>query len=157
MSCTLRPACELSGTTCCDSGELFNVFCSCIASGVWYYDQVLYCKLECKVLDTLESVLNPNFCDITYEMTSLLSFNRCRRLTQLPLQLPKQIEQNNYDNSKRGDGGGIRVHCLQHRTRLRHSHDPRQRRNCFIAREKWRLPAAQDVESNERGAPSICH
>ena len=60
-NCTLRPACELSGTKCCDSGELFKVFCSCIASGVWYYNQVLYCKLECKVLDILESVLNPNF------------------------------------------------------------------------------------------------
>ena len=30
-NCTLRPACELSGTKCCDSGELLNVFCSCIA------------------------------------------------------------------------------------------------------------------------------
>ena len=35
VSCTLRPACELSGTKCCDSGELFKVFCNCIASGVW--------------------------------------------------------------------------------------------------------------------------
>ena len=60
-NCTLRPACELSGTKCCDSGELVKVFCSCIASGVWYYNQVLYCKIECKVLDILESVLNPNF------------------------------------------------------------------------------------------------
>ena len=30
-NCTLRPACELSGTKCCDSGELLKVFCSCIA------------------------------------------------------------------------------------------------------------------------------
>ena len=90
-------------------------------------------------------------------MNSLLSFNRYCHLTKLPLQLPKQLEQNDYDNSKRGDGGGIRVHCLQHKIRQGHSHDPGQRRDCFIKTVKWRLPAAQDVESNERGAPPICH
>ena len=58
-NCKLRPACELSGTKCCDSGELVKVFCSWIASGVWYHNQVLYCKLEWKVLDILE--LNPDF------------------------------------------------------------------------------------------------
>ena len=105
-NCTLRPACELSGTKCCDSGELVKVFCSCIASGVWYYNQVLYCKLECKVLDILESVLNPNFVTTTHEMTPLLPFNRCCHLTKLPLQLPKQIEPGGNDNCKRGDGGG---------------------------------------------------
>ena len=36
-NCTLRPACELSGTKCCDSGELLIVFCSCIAYNVCWY------------------------------------------------------------------------------------------------------------------------
>ena len=30
-NCKLRPACELSGTKCCDSGELFKVLGNCNA------------------------------------------------------------------------------------------------------------------------------
>ena len=60
MNCTLRPDCEHSGTKCCDSGELLKCFVAALYK-VCGINQVLYCKIECKVLNILESVLNPNF------------------------------------------------------------------------------------------------
>ena len=102
VSCTLRPACELSGTKCCDSGELLNVFCSCIASGVWYYNQVLYCKLECKALDILESVLNPNFVALQMKWPHYCLSTGVVTSPNYPCNYPKNLNRTTTITAKEG-------------------------------------------------------